>query len=254
MSEEEILQEALDLTKYEARCYLALLAGRMEPKEVSSRSGVPLPRVYDTLDSLRRKGFVEEGDDAYRAVAPEAAFSGRLAQFRIGFEEEMEGKAKRVEDLLSMTGDRFERDATESEVVMLRGIEAIASKFLEVLSESSRVYIAAKKALEAKDFFKTYVESTSLEGKDVRLLVPSEAELDARDVDLAEDRGIELRETPVVLFDMVAADGRDVLIGVPDPASEEVYHSIGIWVRNKSFGASVTEAMESLWMSADPLV
>ena len=47
------------LTEYESRAYVTLLTlGTATADELSRRGKIPLPRVYDTLTELQRKGFV----------------------------------------------------------------------------------------------------------------------------------------------------------------------------------------------------
>ena len=51
--------KSFGLTEYEARAYVTLLSlGTATADELSKRGKIPLPRVYDTLTELQRKGFV----------------------------------------------------------------------------------------------------------------------------------------------------------------------------------------------------
>jgi len=55
----KILLKQLGLTEYEAKACLALIRfGRCDAEKVSSISNVPLPRVYDTMSNLAKKGLV----------------------------------------------------------------------------------------------------------------------------------------------------------------------------------------------------
>ena len=55
----ENLLKSFGLTDYEARAYLTLLKLGMATAENISEAGkIPLPRVYDTLEELKNKGFV----------------------------------------------------------------------------------------------------------------------------------------------------------------------------------------------------
>lgn len=64
----------LGLKEYEARVYIALVGlGEANVRRVHEVSGIPRPRVYDVLNALDRKGFVEirqESPLLYRAVPP----------------------------------------------------------------------------------------------------------------------------------------------------------------------------------------
>ena len=55
----KVLRE-VGLTEYETRAYLSLLErGAMTASEVSGHGGVPYSKVYETLNSLERKGWIE---------------------------------------------------------------------------------------------------------------------------------------------------------------------------------------------------
>jgi sugar-specific transcriptional regulator TrmB len=59
------------LNEYEARAYLALLQhGPAVAGEISRRSGIPRPRVYDTLQRLIEASLVTEHGGAPRRYAP----------------------------------------------------------------------------------------------------------------------------------------------------------------------------------------
>lgn len=67
------------LTEYEARGFVALTRlSEATAKEISELSGVPNSRVYDALDSLHGKGFVEierSSPRRYRAVRVDEVFT-----------------------------------------------------------------------------------------------------------------------------------------------------------------------------------
>jgi len=61
MSENNIesILKTFGMTEYESRAYLTLLSlGNSTAEQISRQGKIPLPRVYDTLVELRRKGFV----------------------------------------------------------------------------------------------------------------------------------------------------------------------------------------------------
>jgi sugar-specific transcriptional regulator TrmB len=52
----------LGLTEYEARAYVAIVSiGEGGISDISQQSGIPRSRVYDIMDRLATKGFVEVG-------------------------------------------------------------------------------------------------------------------------------------------------------------------------------------------------
>lgn len=69
--------EALELTEYQARCFVGLLQiGRSTAREVSQAADIPRSRIYDLADDLSVRGLVVSYDTTprtFQAVAPEAA-------------------------------------------------------------------------------------------------------------------------------------------------------------------------------------
>jgi len=86
-------------TKYEVLVYWTLLVyGPSTAKEISERSGVPYNRVYDTIASLKARGFVSEVDSSpkvYVAYSPRVAFL-KLKRDIDAIKEELERELKRV--------------------------------------------------------------------------------------------------------------------------------------------------------------
>jgi len=247
---EALLKTNFKLSLYEARAYIALLRGAMNAREVAQASGVPLPRVYDTLRSLEEKGFAEEAADRFQALPPKHVMEGRLAWFDEIFRREQVQRAKVKDQLLKALGPLHQHgEPLDQEVHLLKGINTIANRFREMLEASSDIMLGVRKAISAKDLFKPYLERAT--GKRVRLLVSRDVEVTGADEAFAQKAGAELRRCGFLLFDVMVADDRDVVIGVPDPLSDEVYRSIAIWVRNSSFARSVRESLEELWDLSD---
>lgn|GEM_PF-1100319 len=77
----EILEflEFIGLKSYEGKAYLALLSlGESTAPKISSKAGIPLPRIYDVLESLTTKGLVEVKPGrprVYKAIPPSIALN-----------------------------------------------------------------------------------------------------------------------------------------------------------------------------------
>ncbi len=69
----------LGLKEYEAKCYVALVGlGEANVRRIHEVSGVPRPRVYDVLNALDKKGFIEIRQGSpfmYYAVRPDIVVS-----------------------------------------------------------------------------------------------------------------------------------------------------------------------------------
>lgn len=84
-TETSMYLKELGLSKYEANAYACLLdRGTSTAQEVADGAGVPQPRVYDTLDSLEQKGFIDVQPGRpkkFGPIDPETAIE-RFCEFR----------------------------------------------------------------------------------------------------------------------------------------------------------------------------
>jgi len=137
----ETLQENVDFTTYETEVYLALVQGGTQSMtDIAESSDVPKQRVYDIVDDLRNRGFVELIDDypqkAY-AVDPSEALSsirGRLSEAE-EFLEELHDTVETVESGVALfksesTIRRYVRDllqTAERDVLLLLPVGKLPS-------------------------------------------------------------------------------------------------------------------------------
>ncbi|MDG6915404.1 MAG: TrmB family transcriptional regulator [Nitrososphaerota archaeon] len=245
---ESELREKFGLNSYEARGYLALVAAPMKPKDLAAAASIPAPRVYDTLRALETKGFVHRRGEAYVAESPGVALKTYLLGHQRSFERSRESKEasmKRIVELLQPVVAT--RDDLAEEPVLLRGIDAIAGRFFEILGSSSDVTLMVRKALRVKGVFSEYLEAFPLAGKRIRLLLPSRPPISERDSRLLARLGIETRFYDHPVLDMMVADGRDVVLGVPERTNDEPFSAVALWVRNPSFARSTRAAVDEIW-------
>ncbi len=253
------LRENFRLSSYEARAYLALLRrGKQTPKELSSTAGVPMPRIYDTLESLMSKGFAVEQEEYYSSIPAKQALKGRSAQFEVQFAKEHRRRKIAEEQLLSELEDSERRASRpdHSEISILKGFNSISNKFVELLEQSTDVLLVAKRAIEARDVFVPILSEYSVRGgarRRIRILAPRSAKITQRELEEAKRANAEIRRTDHVMFDLMIDDKDDIIIGVPDPLSNEINHAIAIWVRNRAFATSTRSAVEEIWKASEKI-
>ncbi|MHB1867402.1 MAG: TrmB family transcriptional regulator [Nitrososphaerales archaeon] len=255
---ESSLKENFKLSSYEARAYLALLRrGKQSPKQISAIAQVPMPRVYDTLESLMSKGFVAKQEENYSPIPPKQALKGRTTQFEAHFSQEQKRRRQAEEDVTSLLEGSvsvLEKSESSGEISILKGFNAISNKFMELLENSRDVILVAKRAIEAKEvFIPILAEYASQKNgkKRIRIIAPKGVKITPKEAAEARNANAEIRKSDHVIFDLMIADTDDVIIGVPDPLSEEINHAIAIWVSNPSFASSTRNAVEEIWKSAD---
>jgi sugar-specific transcriptional regulator TrmB len=100
-SEQTDVLKTLGLTEYEAKAYLTLLKyGTLTAEKISELGRIPLPRVYDTISELQKKGFVLVGQTRpkrFKPVSPDRAI-GMFMEYRrkqtAGELENIKGRAQ----------------------------------------------------------------------------------------------------------------------------------------------------------------
>lgn len=251
------LKENFKLSSYEARTYLALLnRGKQNPRQVATSAEVPMPRIYDTLESLMSKGFIMKQADDYSSIPPRQALRGRTAQFETQFFQEQDRRKQAEEEVSSLLEDvvtKSGRQGSYGEISILKGFNSISNKFIELIENSNDIILVAKRAIEAKGIFIPLLTeyATGKKGdKRVRIIIPKRIKITSGEAEMARKAGAEIRKSDHVIFDMMLADKDDVIIGVPDPLSEEINHAIAIWVNNRSFASSTRNAIEEIWKFA----
>jgi len=245
---ERILRDEFGLNSYEARAYVSLLKKKMNPKEVASAASIPMPRTYDTLRGLVEKGFVHSSGGSYLAETPAAALRTAIIRNKNVFEEDQRRKELALEDVVNRLTPLFsKKQELWAEPLLLRGIDSIMSKFLEILGESSDILLMVRKAMRLKGVLRDYVESVPIAEKKVRILFPPRPRLSSSDLKFLRERGISHRTYERPILDIMVADDRDVMLGVPDEEEDEPFGAIALWVRNPRFAKSTRTGIEGIW-------
>jgi sugar-specific transcriptional regulator TrmB len=133
----------LGLTEYETETYVALLrSGVLTASEVSDQSNVPYSKIYETLNALERKGWIEAErgrPSKYFPKSPEEA----LSMTKLQFEEKLRGWEKTITAELQPIFER--REIREKpDIWILRGELSVLAKLQEMMDNAkSEVMIAA---------------------------------------------------------------------------------------------------------------
>ncbi|MEM0202437.1 MAG: helix-turn-helix domain-containing protein [Archaeoglobaceae archaeon] len=121
----EVLK-SFGFTEYEAKALVALIAkGSLTAREVAEFSGIPRTSVYDVMESLKAKGFVEE--------------FGKPAKFRaVSTEEIIATLSKRMSENLEALKEEIAklRSGEEVELVKLYRGKSVLEKLEELVSSA----------------------------------------------------------------------------------------------------------------------
>lgn len=152
------------LTAYEARAYYVLLAvGEATAGTVAKLSGVPQQRIYDTLASLERKGFIQArhtNPKRYAALSVRRALTNRIRQLRAEFDAREHELKERINDL-EKRAPKPKTGGGGSQVWVVEGEEAIIARILEMIRSAEKsVKLAGERplfTLNCKGVFKKYL-------------------------------------------------------------------------------------------------
>jgi len=137
-----VLRE-LGLTDYETRAYLALLErGVLTASQVSENAEVPYSKVYETLTSLERKGWIETEKGRPGRYYPKAP-SEALAAAKVQMEEKVRTWEKTITGELQPFYEKREF-REKPDIWILRGEVSTIAKLKEMLEKTkSELMIAA---------------------------------------------------------------------------------------------------------------
>ncbi len=213
------------LSRYESSVYLALMQDRTaRVAEISRRTGVPQPKVYQALDSLVEKGFCTLGSDAvnrYQPVAPQLALETRLTNLK-----KEEGSVRELADELERvfaSGANAQRWAPPIEIV--KGLPQIRRLLVERIHEAEQeiLYFGQAPQVPALEVAKALWDRSQA-GVAQRLIFeegyfePS-SERDEEDDLLLGLRG-EKRWAKMLPTKMLVIDRKVALLSISRPASE----------------------------------
>jgi len=171
----KVLRE-LGLTDYETRAYLALLKeGALTASQVSENAEVPYSKVYETLTSLERKGWIETEQGRPTRYYPKAP-SEALAAIKLQLDDKVRTWEKTILDELEPFYER--REIREKpDIWILRGEFNTLAKLKEMVEKTrNELMIAApflpKALVDVAENMITQLNSTNVK---VLFMIPRKA-------------------------------------------------------------------------------
>ena len=242
----KVLHE-VGLTEYETRAYLILLErGVMTASEVSEHGGIPYSKVYETLNSLERKGWVEVERGRPSRYFPKAP-SESLEAARLQLED-MVNSWKRV--VLGELQPLYEkRELMEKpDIWILRGEFSIMAKLKEMLDVAKSELLIA-----VPSFAKTFVDaSVSMLGQvrdtgiEVKIMV-------AGDWNKKELGLLNARIRDKLFGGGVIMDGKEALLFLGEADTKRSYSGLlVIWSNHIGLVKFAREYFQLLWDTAKP--
>jgi len=204
-----ILRE-LGLTEYETRAYLSLLEkGATTASKVSEHANVPYSKIYETLNSLEKKGWVETKRGRPSRYYPKSP-SEALSAVRLRLEDAVKSWEQTILSELQPLYEK--REIREKpDIWILRGEFNTLAKLQEMLGKvKSKLMIAAPTPTKA--LIEAVVPMLiHLKGSGVEILLMTSKDIGKRDLERIADVA-EVRVRDHMFGGGVIVDGKEALL------------------------------------------
>jgi sugar-specific transcriptional regulator TrmB len=241
----KVLHE-VGLTEYETRAYLILLErGVMTASEVSEFSNVPYSKVYETLNSLEKKGWVEVEKGRPSRYFPKAP-SEALEAERLRLEGMLSGWKRVVLGELQPLYEKREL-LEKPDIWILRGEFSVMAKLQEMLEVVKSELLVAVPAF-AKNFVDASVSTLGqvrASGVDVKVMVAGKW----TKKELSMIKNVRLRDN--MFGGGVIVDGKEALLFLGEADKKRSYAGLlVIWSNHIGLVKFAREYFQLLWDTA----
>jgi len=238
----KVLHE-LGLTEYETRAYLSLIGeGKMTASEISEHGNVPYSKIYETLNSLEKKGWIETEKGRPSRYYPKSP-SETLEAAKLQLQETVKSWEQAILNELQPLYEK--REIREKpDIWILRGEFQILAKLQEMLGKTRHELMIAAPLL-TKPLLKTALGMlTRLQQTDIRILFLASKEIDKSVVELVA-KVAEVRVRDHMFGGGVIADGTEALLFLGEKKPDLV-----IWSNHIGLVKFARDYFEYLWQTA----
>lgn len=235
--------ENLGLTSYEIRVYLSLLeAGSMTAADISKKSGVPYSKIYEVLNTLEEKGWLESDSSRpqnFFPKSPASALESMKLRQENNFRESQSVIANELMPMYTKSGMK-----ERPEIWVARGIPNILTKVNDVIQNTQQEllvalpYVAENLARPVQPILRT------LHDKGVRINILASAKINS-DVIKTLSRVSEVRQREGLFGGGVIGDGRHVVILLGEGSN--AMEPIAIWADHAGLASFAKGYFQYLW-------
>jgi len=233
----------LRLTEYETRAYLSLIEeGVMTASEISEHGNIPYSKIYETLNSLEKKGWIETErgrPSRYYAKSPSESLEAAKLQQQETVKSWEQAILKELQPLYEKREIREKPD-----IWILRGEFNIQAKLQEML-EKTRHELMIAAPLLTKPLLKAALGMlTHLQHSDAKILFLASKEMEKSVVE-AVAKIAEVRYREQMFGGGVIADGVEALLFLGERKPDLV-----IWSNHLGLVKFARDYFEYLWKTA----
>src|ERR687896_128798 len=242
--------ESLGLTSYEIKVYLSLLeTGSMTASDISKKSGVPYSKIYEVLNSLEEKGWLESDSSRPQKFFPKSPLTA-LEAMRMRIESSIRDSENMI---MSELMPIYEKSGVRErpEIWVVRGVYNIAAKIGEIIQTCQHELLIALP--EVAEGIARPIQPTlrTLHEKGVRITVLASSEA-STDIVRAISRIADVRLKKNMFGGGVIGDSRQVMILLSEGRSENGnFEPIAIWAEHIGLARFAKDYFHYLWADAD---
>jgi HTH-type transcriptional regulator, sugar sensing transcriptional regulator len=243
--------EDLGLTGYEIKSYICLLEfGPMTASELSKKSSVPYSKIYDVLNSLEEKGWIESNSSRPQKFFPKSPHTAIETTKML-----IDNRLKTSENLLvGELSPVYERTGVKErpEIWVVRGLYNIATKVMEIIETCQEELLVAIPEI-SENIARTVQPALRLlseKGVKITVLVSGMTNLD---IVRAISRVADVRVKDSMFGGGVIGDTSQVMILLGDAKSRLGNpEPIAIWADHTGLARFAKEYFQYLWHDAAP--
>jgi sugar-specific transcriptional regulator TrmB len=243
----KVLHE-VGLTEYETKAYLTLLErGVMTASEVSEFGGIPYSKVYETLNSLERKGWIEVERGRPSRYFPKAP-SEALEAERLRLEDMLGGWKHIVMGELQPLYEQREL-FEKPDIWILRGEFSVMAKLHEMLD-----VVKSELLIAVPTFAKRFVDASvsildQVRNSGVRVQIMVSGKWTEKELNMLGDA--RLRDN--LFGGGVIVDGKEALLFLGEADTKRSYSGLlVIWSNHIGLVKFAREYFQLLWDTAKP--
>jgi HTH-type transcriptional regulator, sugar sensing transcriptional regulator len=241
--------ESLGLTSYEIKVYLSLLeTGSMTASDLSKKSGVPYSKIYEVLNSLEDKGWLESNSSRPQKFFPKSPITA-LEAMRMRIENGIrDSKNMIMSELMPIYEKSGVRERPEIWVVM--GVYNIAAKIGEIIQTCQHELLIALPHV-AEDLARPIQPTLRmLKEKGVRIDVLASEEA-SPDTVRAISRIADVRLKNNMFGGGVIGDSKYVMILLSEGRNESGnFEPTAIWAEHIGLARFAKDYFHYLWVDA----
>jgi HTH-type transcriptional regulator, sugar sensing transcriptional regulator len=242
--------EGLGLTGYEIKVYLCLLeTGSMTASDISKKSGVPYSKIYEVLNSLEEKGWLESDSSRPQKFFPKSPLTA-LEAMRMRIESSIrDSKNTIMSELMPIYEKSGVRERPEIWVVM--GVYNIAAKIGEIIQTCQHELLIALPQIAEGIARPIQPTLRSLQERGVKINVLASEEANP-DTIRAISRVANVRLKNNMFGGGVIGDSKHVMILISEGRSESGnFEPTAIWAEHIGLARFAKDYFHYLWADAD---